>query len=80
MPAFFGEQPAPLEHWPMGGEEDDEKLTAFCEGPGETMKTLKRIEELRREVQVMKPEIERRGLLGYCWGGWVSMYPSLASF
>lgn len=72
MPGFFGEQPAPLDWMPLDGPEDMEKLDAFCNGPGETGKTLERVARLREKFQQTHPEIERWGLVGYCWGGYVS--------
>lgn len=72
MPAFFGDDPAPLDWAPIDGEMDESKLEPFCDGFGETGKTLKRMEELRVQFQQMEGQIERWGLVGYCWGGYVS--------
>jgi dienelactone hydrolase len=71
MPAFFGEDPAPLSWMPFDGPADEQKLDDFCEGPGETQKTLAKVEELRHAFQQTYPEIEAWALAGYCWGGWV---------
>jgi len=74
MPDFFDGSPAPLDWMPLDGPEEVEKMDAFCEGPGETQKTLKRIGELREGFQEMCPEIEKWGLIGYCWSGFVAPY------
>ena len=72
MPDFFDGHPAPLNWMPIdGGPEDVAAMDAFCNGPGETQKTLARVREVREKVQRQRPEIERWGLVGYCWGGYV---------
>jgi len=72
MPAFFGDDPAPLDWMPLDGPEKRVEIDDFIEGPGDTQKTLRRMAELRQRFQNMEPQIERWGLLGYCWGGYVS--------
>jgi len=75
MPAFFGTTPAPLEWAPIDGEMDEAKLEPFCETHGATEPTLARMEELRRRFVEMYPRAEKWGLVGYCWGGYVSLWP-----
>jgi dienelactone hydrolase len=79
MPAFFGENPAPLEWAPIDGEMDESKLDPFCEGPGETSRALRRIEEFMGELRSREPGVESWGLVGYCWGGYVGFNLSLVS-
>lgn len=74
MPDFWQGRPAPLEWMPMdGGPVREDEMDKFCNGPGETQKTLKRIEELKQVMGSKWPEVEDWGLVGYCWGGWVSV-------
>jgi len=79
MPDFFDGKPAPMDWMPMdGGQPCEAKMDEFCNGPGETEKTLRKIKELITAFQDMHPEISNWGLVGYCWGGYVShrSYPS----
>lgn len=54
------------------GPVQEDKMVEFVNGPGETQKTLRRIEELMEVMKSKWPAIESWGLIGYCWGGWVS--------
>lgn len=76
MPGFFGDSPAPLDWMPFNkeGEANEEKLDAFCTGPGDTQKTLKRISELLKCFKGLSPGVEKLCLVGYCWGGYVSSF------
>jgi len=73
MPGVFGDSPAPLDWMPVEreGEVDEAKLDAFTEGPGETQKTLRRIDELMQRFKAMHPSINKWCLVGYCWGGYI---------
>ena len=76
MPDFWQGRPAPLDWMPMdGGLPQEDKMDEFCNGPGETQKTLRRINELMQAMKSKWPEAEDWGLVGYCWGGWVSGRP-----
>ncbi|KAK3674285.1 hypothetical protein LTR78_005754 [Recurvomyces mirabilis] len=54
-----------------GGPPDEDKMEEFCDGPGETQRTLRRIESLIVKFQKMYPKIRHWGLVGYCWGGYI---------
>ena len=76
MPDFFEGKPAPMDWMPMdGGVPDEAKMDDFCNGPGETQQTLRKLESLVTTFQELHPEIKAWGLLGYCWGGYVSHQP-----
>lgn len=73
MPDFFEGKPAPMDWMPMDGEPPNEaKMDEFCNGPGETQRTLRKVDDLLATFREMHPEITSWGLLGYCWGGYVS--------
>lgn len=72
MPDFWEGKPAPLDWMPMNSDYQDEKaLDDFCEGPGETNKTVKKVIELQAGYQRLNPAITRWAAVGYCWGGWI---------
>lgn len=79
MPDFFDGRPAPMTWMPMPdrktGKEpppEDKALDDFCEGPGNTVQTMQKVLGLRQRLQRDDPGIERWGLVGYCWGGFVA--------
>lgn len=54
------------------GPVQEDKMDEFVNGPGETQKTLRKIDGLMQAMKAKWPEVEAWGLVGYCWGGWVS--------
>ena len=80
MPDFFKGQPAPLSWMPMPDESgkeptaDEESLDKFCEGPGNTDRMKEKVRILVERIQTTQPAITKWGLIGYCWGGYVSNF------
>lgn len=80
MPDFFGDDPAPMSWMPMPdatGKEppvNDKALDDFCEGPGNTEQTVEKVLRLRQRLQADDKRIQEWGLVGYCWGGYVSNF------
>lgn len=62
MPDFFDGQPAPMDDWLFDDEAYEAKLDAFCNGPGETDKTVRRMLALRENLQQLYPSIKGLGL------------------
>lgn len=50
---------------------DDDALTAFCNGMGNTQKTKDRVYRLQEALQTQYPSITSCRLIGYCWGGYI---------
>lgn len=64
MPDVFGKEQPP----------DDKALEDFCNGPGNTEKTVAKVLHLQSVFQGMNPEVTSWGLVGYCWGGYVANF------
>lgn len=78
MPDFFEGRPAPLTWMPMpdkSGREppaDDRALDEFCQGPGNTEKTIEKVLRITQISQANNPQIAKWGLVGFSWGGYVA--------
>lgn len=80
MPDFFEGKPAPMTWMPMPGADgrepppDEKALDDFVEGPGNTESICEKVLRLRQKLQTDHPGFDKWGLVGYCWGGYVSNF------
>ncbi|KAJ4303266.1 hypothetical protein N0V90_002159 [Kalmusia sp. IMI 367209] len=77
MPDFFEGKAADWSWYPDDTPEKTEKLEGFLNGPGNTEKTVEKVTRVQANAQTRFASVEKWGIAGYCWGGWVSSYASI---
>ncbi|KAF2478355.1 uncharacterized protein BDR25DRAFT_309120 [Lindgomyces ingoldianus] len=76
MPDFFEGKVADWDWYPDDTPEKTEKLEGFLSGPGNTEKTVEKVMMVQKEASEKWKGVQKWGVLGYCWGGWVVSYCS----
>ena len=73
MPDFFEGKPADQDWYPPDTKEKGEKLGAFFQGPAAPPKSAEKVPQLLEAIKKYSPEIEKSGVVGFCWGAKVSI-------
>lgn len=76
IPDFFEHEPAALEWYPPVTDDQKAKMTNFFSTKAVPDKTLNRIPAILKEAQEKYPSIQEWAILGYCWGGKISVLAS----
>ncbi|KAI9841811.1 MAG: hypothetical protein M1837_000356 [Sclerophora amabilis] len=69
IPDFFEGKPADISWYPPDTEEKGKKMGAFFSGPAAPPKTTERIPKILKALQTGQSNIEKWGVIGFCWGG-----------
>ena len=69
MPDFFEGSPAEYSWYPPDNKEKETKLNNFFSTNGAPPKGAGRIPGLLKEIEKQYPEIQKWGVVGFCWGG-----------
>lgn len=68
MPDWFEGKPADLSWYPPDTEEKKKQLMTFISGTAALDKVVPRIPKVVQELNKQYPNIEKWGVVGYCWG------------
>jgi dienelactone hydrolase len=79
MPDFFEGKPADISWYPPDTKEKGEKLGQFFQTTAAPPKTVDKVHSIMKELSSKNSEIKSWGVVGYCWGGKVSVVPTTAS-
>lgn len=74
MPDFFDGKPADISWYPPDTDEKGKKLGEFFSGIAAPPKTVGRVPKVLEELRAKEAgNVKGWGILGYCWGGKVSV-------
>lgn len=73
MPDWFEGKPADISWYPPDTEEKGKKLGEFFQTTAAPPKTVERVKKVIEELKNKHPEVQDWGVVGYCWGGKVSL-------
>ncbi|KAJ4548973.1 hypothetical protein HRR80_008243 [Exophiala dermatitidis] len=73
MPDFFEGEPADISWYPPDTEEKGKKLGEFFQTKAAPPKTVERVKKVMEELKSKHPHLKEWGVMGYCWGGKVSV-------
>jgi dienelactone hydrolase len=73
MPDFFEGKPADISWYPPDTDEKGKKLGQFFQTKAAPPKTVERVHKVMAELKSKNPNIKEWGVVGYCWGGKVSL-------
>ena len=73
MPDWFEGSPADISWYPPDNKEKGEKLGSFFQTTAAPPKTVPRVPKVVQELSQKHPEIKEWGVVGYCWGGKVTL-------
>ncbi|KTW28173.1 hypothetical protein T552_02032 [Pneumocystis carinii B80] len=71
MPDFFKKKPYPIDRFPPDTPEKRKEFSDFISGPADPEKNLEVLGSIIKEVK--QDETESLGVLGFCWGGKLSV-------
>ncbi len=73
MPDFFEGKPADISWYPPDTDEKGQKLGEFFKTTAAPPKTVEKVKSVMNELKSSNPGIKEWGVVGYCWGGKVSL-------
>ncbi|KAI9698083.1 MAG: hypothetical protein M1820_007591 [Bogoriella megaspora] len=72
MPDFFGDSPADPSWYPPQTPEHEAAIKAFFTAQ-KIQDGLNLVRSIQSAIQAKYPQIEKWGILGYCWGGFIAL-------